>query len=181
MSRIGKQPVVIPQGVDVAIKDGVIEVKKGQAVVRQKIHPAMTVKIEGNQILVERPDDTQESRALHGLTRSLINNMVIGVTQSFKKTLEIAGTGYRAAKEGKNLVLTVGLSHPVEIPEPEGITFDVPKPTQIIVSGADKQLVGETAAKIRAIRPPEPYKGKGIKYDYEILRLKEGKTGAAAK
>lgn len=179
MSRIGKQPIVIPQGVDITLNDGVMVVKKGGVEVSEKIHPEMNIKIEDGQILVERPSDSKLHRSLHGLTRSLINNMVIGVTESFKKTLEVNGTGYRAALEGTKLVLTVGLSHPVEFVQPEGITFDVPKPTQIIISGANKQLVGETAAKIRAVRPPEPYKGKGIKYDYEILRLKEGKTGAA--
>ncbi|MDO5733889.1 MAG: 50S ribosomal protein L6 [Eubacteriales bacterium] len=179
MSRIGKQPIAIPAGVEVKLENGVMEVKKGQAVVQEKIHPDMIVKIEADQILVERPSDSKIHRSLHGLTRSLINNMVVGVTESFKKTLEVNGTGYRAALEGSNLVLTVGLSHPVSFAQPEGITFEVPKPGQIIVSGADKQMVGEIAAKIRAVRPPEPYKGKGIKYDNEIVRLKEGKTGAA--
>ncbi len=179
MSRIGKKPIAIPAGVEVKFKDGVMEVKKGQVVVSEKIHPEMDVKIEDGVITVERPSDSKIHRSLHGLTRSLINNMVVGVTDSFKKTLEVNGTGYRAALEGKDLVLTVGLSHPVKFPMPEGITFEVPKPNQIIVSGANKQMVGEIAAKIRAVRPPEPYKGKGIKYDFETIRLKEGKTGAA--
>ncbi|MDO5737738.1 MAG: 50S ribosomal protein L6 [Eubacteriales bacterium] len=179
MSRIGKKPITIPAGVEVKLQDGVMEVKKGQIVVTEKIHPDMQVQIENNVITVSRPSDSKLHRSLHGLTRSLINNMVVGVNESFKKVLEVNGIGYRAALEGTELVLTVGLSHPVRIPQPEGITFEVPKQSQIIVSGANKQVVGETAAKIRAVRPPEPYKGKGIKYDYETIRLKEGKTGAA--
>lgn len=178
MSRIGNKPIVIPQGVEVTMKDGVCEVKGNNVVLTQKVNPAITVTIEDGKITLKRASEQKEHRALHGLTRALINNMVVGVKEGFTKQLNIEGIGYRAAKEGKKLVLTVGLSHTVEMEEPQGITFDCPKPTQIIVKGADKQLVGETAAKIRAVRPPEPYKGKGIRYSDEVVRLKEGKTGA---
>ena len=178
MSRIGKLPVQLPNGVTVSVKDGnVVEVKgpKGQLV--QKIHKDMRVVVEDNAVLVERPSDDKHHRALHGLSRSLINNMVEGVTKGFEKTLEINGVGYRAQKQGKKLVLTVGYSHPVEIPEEDGVEFDVPAPNKIIVKGIDKQKVGAMAAKIREVRKPEPYKVKGIKYEDERIIRKEGKTG----
>lgn len=178
MSRIGKQPIAIPAGVEVKVDSDKVTVKKGSLVLQQPVHAGITVEVGDKEVLVKRTSDEKSVRALHGLTRALIHNMVVGVDQGFKKELSIEGIGYRAAKEGKKLVLTVGLSHTVEMTEPAGITYDVPKPTQIIVSGADKQMVGEMAAKIRAVRPPEPYKGKGIRYVDEVVRLKEGKTGA---
>lgn len=178
MSRIGRKPVVIPDGVDVQFQDGVIRVKKGNVALSQAIDNAIHVEIKDKTILFSRDSEEKEIRAKHGLYRSLVHNMIEGVDKGYAKTLTIEGIGYRAAKEGNKLVLTVGLSHPVEMVEPEGITFDVPKPVQIIVKGADKQMVGEMAAKIRAVRPPEPYKGKGIRYENEVVRLREGKTGA---
>lgn len=178
MSRIGKMPIAIPAGVDVKVDGDTVTVKKGNTSLAQKIAAEIDVKIEAGVITVERSNDHRNTRALHGLTRSLINNMVVGVDQGFTKNLEITGVGYRAVKEGKTLVLNVGYSHPVRFDEPEGITFEVPSPNKISVRGADKQMVGEMAAKIRATRLPDPYKGKGIKYETEVLRLKVGKTGA---
>ena len=150
---------------------------KVKGTLTQVFHPDMIIEKEGNQIIIKRPSELKKHKALHGLTRSLINNMIIGVTEGYEKKLEINGVGYRAQKQGKKLNLTLGLSHPVEIEEPEGITIEVPAPTQIIVKGIDKQLVGEIAAKIREKRPPEPYKGKGIKYSDEVIIRKEGKAG----
>lgn len=178
MSRIGNMPIAIPEGVEVSVNENLVTVKNGNTVLEQVINPDISVEIEDRQVLVKRHDDTKHSRSLHGLTRSLINNMVIGVKENFQKVLEISGIGYRAQMEGNKLVLNVGLSHQVDIEQPEGITIEVENQNKITVKGADKQLVGETAAKIRATRIPDAYKGKGIKYDYEILRLKEGKTGA---
>lgn len=177
MSRIGKMPVVIPEGVDVKINGQEVTVKGPKGTLVQTFHKNMTIKREGNTLVVTRPDDDKMNKALHGLTRSLINNMMIGVTKGFEKQLEIVGVGYRAQKQGKKLVLTLGYSHPVEIDEPAGITIEVPAPEKIIIKGADKQAVGELAAKIRAKRPPEPYKGKGIKYVGETIIRKEGKAG----
>ena len=181
MSRIGRMPIAIPANVDVKIDNNVVTVKAGNVVLTQVVHPDITVKVEDNTILVTRPSDEKGHRALHGLTRSLVNNMVVGVTSGFAKNLDINGVGFKASKQGKKLVLNVGYSHPIELEEPAGITIDVPAPNKIIVKGADKQLVGETAAKIRAFRTPDAYKGKGIKYDFEVLHLKEGKTGAKGK
>lgn len=178
MSRIGKMPIQIPDGVEVKLENQVCKVKKGNVELSQNIHPGIQVEVKDGFINISRENEAKETRALHGLMRSLINNMVDGVHTGFSKKLTIEGVGYRAAKEGKKLVLTVGLSHTVEMIEPEGITYEVPRPTEIIIKGADKQLVGEMAAKIRAVRPPEPYKGKGIRYENEVVRLKEGKTGA---
>ncbi len=178
MSRIGNMPITIPDGVEVTAKDDKVTVKNGNTLLSQEINPAISVSVEDGQVIVKRHDDTKYSRSLHGLTRSLINNMVIGVKDNFKKTLEVAGIGYRAQMQGSKLVLNVGLSHPVEIEAPQGISIEVEGQNKIIVKGADKQLVGETAANIRSKRLPDAYKGKGIKYDYEILRIKEGKTGA---
>ncbi len=178
MSRIGKMPVVLPEGVTAALDGNSITVSKGSQTLVQLIHPEMAVSVEDNQILVERTNDSKKQKALHGLTRSLINNMVIGVTDGFSKNLEINGIGFRAVKEGHKVVFNLGYSHTIEIEEPQGITIDVPAPNRLVVKGADKQLVGETAAKIRAFRIPDPYHGKGIKYDTETLRLKEGKAGA---
>jgi len=170
-------PVEIPAGVDVKINGQEVTVKGPKGTLVETFHKNMTIKKEGNTLIVTRPNDEKENRALHGLTRSLLNNMVVGVTQGFEKQLEIVGVGYRAQKQGKKLVLTLGYSHPVEIEEPAGITIEVPSPDKIIVKGADKQAVGELAAKIRAKRPPEPYKGKGIRYAGEVIVRKEGKTG----
>jgi large subunit ribosomal protein L6 len=177
MSRIGKMPVVIPAGVDVTINGQEVTVKGPNGTLKETFHKNMIIKKEGNEITVTRPNDEKLNRSLHGLTRALINNMVVGVTKGFEKSLEIVGVGFRAAKQGKKLSLTLGYSHPVEIEEPKGITIEVPSADKIIVKGADKQLVGEVAAKIREKRPPEPYKGKGIRYAGENIIRKEGKTG----
>ncbi|HOV68995.1 MAG TPA: 50S ribosomal protein L6 [Clostridia bacterium] len=178
MSRIGKLPVNIPKGVQVSIgADNTVTIKGPKGTLSKKLHKDMIIKSEGNRITVERSGEEKEHKALHGLTRSLINNMVIGVTDGFSKSLEINGTGYRAQKNGNALVLNVGYSHPVEIAAPEGITYEVPAPNKVVVKGIDKQLVGEMAAEIRAVRKAEPYLGKGIKYDTEVIRRKEGKTG----
>ncbi len=172
-------PVAIPAGVEVTLgKDNLVTVKGPKGTLSQQMHPAMTLKQEGAEILVSRPNDEKENRALHGLTRALLHNMVVGVTEGFKKNLEINGVGYRAAKEGNKLVLTIGYSHTVEMPEIDGITIEVPQPNQIVISGCDKQKVGQFAAEVREKRPPEPYKGKGIKYVDEVIRRKVGKTGA---
>lgn len=182
MSRIGRKPIDIPAGVDVKLENGnFIQVKGPKGTLEKKLHEDMIIKVEGNQINVERPSEEKMHRSLHGLTRTLIYNMVVGVTEGFQKNLEIHGVGYRAQKTGKKLVLNLGYSHPIEFNEPEGITIEVPAANKIIVKGADKQAVGELAAKIRSTRAPEPYKGKGIKYENEVIRRKEGKTGAKSK
>jgi large subunit ribosomal protein L6 len=177
MSRIGKLPIPIPQGVEVTVEGQLVKVKGAKGELTQKIHPDITVKVEDSQVTVSRPNDQRQTRALHGLSRSLIANMVEGVTKGYQRELELRGTGYRAAKSGRKLVLTVGYSHPVEIDPPNGIEIDVPSPTSIVVKGTDKQQVGEIAANIRAVRPPEPYLGKGIRYVGEHVRRKVGKTG----
>lgn len=182
MSRIGKMPIVIPNGVDIKIDgNNLVTVKGTKGTLTKDFHKDMIIKVEDGKIIVERPSEEKIFKSLHGLTRTLINNMVDGVTKGFEKTLEINGVGYRAAKNGKKLVLTLGYSHPVEMEEPAGITVDVPAPNKIIVKGTDKQAVGEFAAKIRFKREPEVYKGKGIKYEKEIIRRKEGKAGAKGK
>lgn len=178
MSRIGKLPIEIPAGVDVKLDGHNMTVKGPKGTLSSSFHKNMIIEKEGNTITVKRPNDNKENRSLHGLTRALINNMVTGVSKGFEKNLEIVGVGFRAQKQGKKLILTLGFSHPVEMDEPNGITIDVPSPNIIQVKGADKQLVGEVAAQIRKKRPPEPYKGKGIKYENEYVRRKEGKTGA---
>lgn len=178
MSRIGKMPIAIPAGIEVKVEGTTVLVSKGNQKLTQAVHPDMTVSVENNVIKVARPDDTNQHKALHGLTRSLINNMIIGLSQGYAKNLEINGVGFRAQKQGNKIVLNLGYSHPVEVVEPEGITIEVPAPNRIVVKGADKQLVGETAAKIRSLRVPDAYHGKGVKYDFEVLKLKEGKTGA---
>ena len=178
MSRIGRKPITIPAGVQVTMADGVVTAKGPKGTLTQKIHPNMTVAIEGNEITVTRPNDEKENRSLHGLTRTLINNMVEGVANGFSKELDVNGVGYRVAKQGKELVMNLGYSHQVIMDEIDGIQIEVPNPNKIIISGIDKQLVGQFAANVREKRPPEPYKGKGIKYDYEVIRRKEGKTGA---
>lgn len=181
MSRIGKKPVVIPAGVTAKVDGNTIEVKGPKGTLTRTFHPTMTVKVEGAEITVERPSDDKFERSLHGLTRSLIQNMVDGVVSGFSKTLEINGVGYRAQLQGNKLVLNLGYSHSIEMILPEGISAQVPDQNKIIISGADKQAVGEFAAKVRSKRPPEPYKGKGIRYSDEHVRRKEGKTGASKK
>lgn len=178
MSRIGKMPIEIPAGVDVSVADDVVTVKKGNRSLTQSISPLVKVNVNDGVLTVERLQDDRFGRSMHGLTRSLINNMIIGLEKGFSKKLEITGIGYNATKEGSAIILNVGYSHQIRVEEPEGITFDVPANNKITVSGSDKQLVGETAAKIRALRLPDAYKGKGIRYEGEILRLKVGKTGA---
>ncbi len=182
MSRIGRMPITVPAGVTVTVDDAnVVTVKGPKGTLQTKIAPAITVKVEGTEIKVTRPNDEQANRSLHGLSRTLIANMVDGVVKGFTKELEIDGVGYKAAKQGKQLVLNVGFSHQVFIDEKDGIAIDVPAPNKIVVSGADKQAVGQLAAEIRGVRPPEPYHGKGIKYATEVIRRKEGKTGAKKK
>ena len=178
MSRIGKIPITIPAGVTITVDDSnTVTVKGPKGEMSESISRNMELSTENGVLTVKRPNDNKENRALHGLSRSLINNMVIGVTTGFQKNLEINGTGYRAQLQGTTLVLNMGYSHPVEMPAPEGITFEVPAPNRITVKGISKQKVGQVAADIRAVRGPEPYKGKGIKYDYETIIRKEGKTG----
>ncbi|MBQ4427369.1 MAG: 50S ribosomal protein L6 [Oscillospiraceae bacterium] len=178
MSRIGRAPIAIPAGVTVTVGEGnVVTVKGPKGELTKSLCPAMTIENDGAVLHVKRPNDEKENRALHGLTRSLLHNMVVGVTEGFEKKLEVNGVGYRAAKEGKNLVMNLGFSHQVIMPEVDGITIEVPDPNHINIKGADKQLVGQFAADLRGKRPPEPYKGKGIKYVDEFIRRKEGKTG----
>lgn len=178
MSRIGKKPISIPSGVDVKIEGNVVTVKGPKGTLTKEMHPLINIAMEENEIVVTRPNDEPQSRSLHGLTRTLIANMIEGVTNGFSKTLEMVGVGYRAALQGNKLVLTVGKSHPVELVPFEGIELEVPAQNKIIVKGMDKELVGDFAAEIRKERPPEPYKGKGIKYANEVIRRKAGKTGA---
>ena len=177
MSRIGRKPITIPSGVEVKVNEHEVWVKGPKGTLTQPIHPDMVVKVENGEILVERPTDEKMHRSLHGLTRTLIANMVHGVSQEFTKELEVNGVGYRVAKQGKDLVMNLGFSHQVTVSEQEGIAIDVPAPNKIIVRGPDKQKVGQFAAEIRMKRPPEPYKGKGIKYVDERIVRKEGKTG----
>ena len=182
MSRIGKMPITVPAGVTVTIgKENEVTVKGPNGTLTKTLHPEMIIKQEGTEIIVERPSEEKMHKALHGLTRTLINNMVVGVTTGFTKELEINGVGYRAQMQGKKLVLSLGFSHPVEYEAIDGITIEVPAPNKILVKGANKEHVGETAAKIREYRQPEPYKGKGIKYIDEVIIRKEGKAGAKKK
>ena len=179
MSRIGRAPITIPAGVDLKIAEGnFVTVKGPKGTLERTLVPQMKINVEAGVIHVTRPDDTKQNRSLHGLTRTLIDNMVVGVTNGFEKKLEINGVGYRATKEGKNLVMNLGYSHQVIVPETEDIQIEVPDANHVIIKGIDKQKVGQFAAEVRGKRPPEPYKGKGIKYDYEVIRRKEGKTGA---
>ncbi|AFL98904.1 MULTISPECIES: 50S ribosomal protein L6 [Desulfitobacterium] len=178
MSRIGKRPISIPSGVDVNIEGNVVTVKGPKGTLTKEMHSLINIALEEQQIVVTRPDDQPLSRSLHGLTRTLVANMVEGVTKGFSKSLDMVGVGYRAAKQGNKLVLSVGKSHPVELIPFEGIEVEVPAQNKIIVKGMDKELVGDFAAEIRKERPPEPYKGKGIKYENEVVRRKAGKTGA---
>jgi large subunit ribosomal protein L6 len=175
MSRIGRKPIAVPDSVTVEVGAGRVSVKGPKGELAQVLSPDMKVEKADGVVTVERPTDRGEHRALHGLTRSLIANMVIGVTEGFEKRLEIQGVGYRAQLKGKNLEMALGYSHPVAVEAPDGIEFEVPQPTEVIVRGIDKQLVGQTAAEIRKIRPPEPYKGKGIRYEGEYVRRKVGK------
>ena len=181
MSRIGVRPITIPAGVEVTVADGnVVKVKGPKGELCSKVGPAMKVKIEDGTLTVERPDDSRENRSQHGLARTLIDNMITGVTQGYEKKLVIVGVGYSAAKQGKKLVLKLGYSHPIELEDPEGITTETPDANTILIKGIDKAQVGNYTADIRAWRPPEPYKGKGVLYDGEIVHKKEGKSGVAA-
>ncbi len=178
MSRIGRAPIAVPAGVEIKIEDNnVVTVKGPKGTLTQQLHPNMTIKQEGAELHVTRPNDLKENRSLHGLTRTLLHNMVVGVTDGFKKTLDVNGVGYRVTMENGKLVMNLGYSHQVIMEAPEGITVETPSANQIVVSGFDKQLVGQFAAKVREKRPPEPYKGKGIKYSDEVIRRKVGKTG----
>ena len=181
MSRIGRKPIVIPAGVEVALDGSTVTVKGPLGTLTRTVHKNMSVAVDNGEVLVTRPNDESENRSLHGLTRTLIANMVEGVHTGFKKELEVNGVGYRVAMQGKDLVMNIGYSHQVIYPEVEGIKIETPAPNKIIISGADKQLVGQVAAEIREKRPPEPYKGKGIKYVDEHIRRKEGKAGKGGK
>ena len=179
MSRIGREPITVPAGVEVTIAEGnVVTVKGPKGSITEALCPAMTITLDNGVLHVTRPDDTKANRSLHGLTRSLLNNMVVGVTNGFEKKLEINGVGYRAEKKGEELVMKLGYSHDVIVKETADVKIDVPDANHIVIHGIDKQKVGQFAADVRNKRPPEPYKGKGIKYDYEHIRRKEGKTGA---
>ena len=178
MSRIGRSPIAIPAGVTVTVgNENEITVKGPKGSLTSKMHPDMIITVEGAEVKVARPSEAKEHKSLHGLTRTLINNMVIGVTEGYKKELEINGVGYRAQMQGKTLVMNLGYSHNVEMNAPEGVTIEVPNPNSVIISGADNQVVGQFAAEVREKRPPEPYKGKGIKYIDERIIRKEGKAG----
>ena len=177
MSRIGRKPINIPAGVEAKFEAGVMTVKGPKGTLTQNIHPNMTVEVNGAEINVTRPNDDKENRSLHGLTRTLIFNMVVGVSEGYKKELDVNGVGYRVQKQGKDLVMNLGYSHQVIVSDNEDITIEAPGPNKIIIHGIDKQKVGQFAAEVRAKRPPEPYKGKGIKYVDEVIRRKEGKAG----
>ena len=178
MSRIGRAPIAVPAGVEIKIEDNnVVTVKGPKGTLTQQFHPNMTIKQDGAELHVTRPNDLKENRSLHGLTRTLLHNMVVGVTDGFKKTLDVNGVGFRVAMEGGKLVMNLGFSHQVIMEVPQGLTVETPSANQIVVSGFDKQLVGQFAANVREKRPPEPYKGKGIKYSDEVIRRKVGKTG----
>lgn len=181
MSRVGKQPIIIPAGVEVKIEGNHISVRGPKGLLEKEFHEDINVSINEGQIVVTRPSENKNHQALHGLTRSIIANMVEGVTKGFEKPLDIVGVGYRAAKQGKKLVLTVGYSHPVEIEPEAGLEIEVPAPNKVVVKGIDKEKVGQLAANIRFVRSPEPYKGKGIKYSDEVVRIKAGKTGSKVK
>ena len=179
MSRIGRAPITVPAGVEIKVEDNnVVTVKGPKGTLTQQFNPNMTIAQEGAELKVTRPNDAKENRALHGLTRTLLHNMVVGVTEGFKKELDVNGVGYRVAMEGSKLVMNLGFSHQVIVEEVEGIKIEAPTPNKIIISGCDKQQVGQFAAEVREKRPPEPYKGKGIKYTDEVIRRKAGKTGA---
>ncbi|MBW6432663.1 50S ribosomal protein L6 [Actinoplanes hulinensis] len=177
MSRIGRKSIPVPAGVDVNITGQTVKVKGPKGELSHTVAEPITVSQDGGELVVNRPNDERKAKELHGLSRTLVANMIIGVTEGYKKTLEINGTGYRVTAKGKDLEFALGFSHPVLVPAPAGITFSVEKPTQFTVTGIDKQLVGEVSANIRKIRPPEPYKGKGVKYQGEVIRRKAGKAG----
>ena len=177
MSRIGRKPIAIPAGVEVKVDNNLVTVKGPKGQLTQQIHPNMTVKVEPGVVTVSRPDDEKLNRSLHGMSRTLIANMVEGVSKGFSKELEIIGVGYKASKEGKNLVMGLGYSHQVIMPEPDGINIEVPSANKIVINGCDKQKVGQFASEVRGKRPPEPYHGKGVRYVGEVVRKKEGKTG----
>ena len=177
MSRIGNKVIVLPAGVEVTNNDNVVTVKGPKGELTRKFSKDIEIRVEGTEVTLHRPNDSKEMKTIHGTTRALLNNMVIGVSEGFKKELEMRGVGYRAQLQGSKLVLAVGKSHPDEVEAPEGITFELPNPTTIVVSGISKEAVGQTAAYVRSLRSPEPYKGKGIRYVGEYVRLKEGKTG----
>lgn len=181
MSRIGRKPIDVPSGVEVKLDGRHITVKGPKGTLEQDLHPDMIVKVEGNVINVERPSEDKLHKSLHGLTRTLVSNMVVGVSEGFKKELEIQGVGYRCAKQGKDLVMNLGYSHQVIVPEIDGITIEVPAQNRIVIHGADKQKVGQFAAEVRKKRPPEPYKGKGVRYLGEYVQRKEGKAGKGSK
>ncbi len=181
MSRIGRMPIAVPAGVEVKLDGHTLTVKGPKGTLTQSFHKDMAITVENGEILVTRPSEDKEHKSLHGLTRSLIANMIEGVTNGFSKTLDVNGVGYRVAKQGKNLVMNLGFSHQVTVSEIDGISIEVPNPNQIIISGPDKQKVGQFAAEVREKRLPEPYKGKGIKYADEVIRRKEGKAGKGAK
>ena len=176
MSRIGKKPVLVPKEVTVSLSGNSLKVKGPKGELSNEFHPNMKIEYKDSEIIVTRPDDLKLNKALHGLTRALIQNMINGITTAYSKTLDIVGVGYRAELKGKNLLINIGYSHPIYFMPPDGITLQTPTQTQVVISGIDKQLVGLVAAKIRSIRQPEPYKGKGIKYSYEFIQRKAGKT-----
>ena len=177
MSRIGNKVIVLPAGVEISNKDNVVTVKGPKGELTREFSKDIEIRVEGTEVTLHRPNDSKEMKTIHGTTRALLNNMVTGVSEGFKKELEMRGVGYRAQLQGSKLVLAVGKSHPDEVEAPEGITFELPNPTTIVISGISKEKVGQTAAYVRSLRSPEPYKGKGIRYVGEYVRLKEGKTG----
>ena len=181
MSRIGRMPIAIPAGVTVEVNGNVVTAKGPKGELTRAMHPDMIIEVEGNEVLVKRPSEDKLHKSLHGLTRTLIHNMVVGVNEGYKKELDVVGVGYRVAMEGKKLVMNIGFSHQVNVEPVDGITIEAPAPNKIVISGLDKQLVGQFAADVRAKRPPEPYKGKGIRYTGEGVRRKEGKAGAKKK
>ena len=181
MSRIGRQPIAVPAGVDVKIDGSTVTVKGPKGTLTRTVHSNMSVAMDNGEIKVTRPDESNLNKSLHGLTRTLIHNMIVGVTEGYSKELEVNGVGYRAAKQGKDLVLNIGFAHQVIMREMDGISIEVPNPNKIVISGPDKQMVGQFAAEVREKRPPEPYKGKGIKYVDEHVRRKEGKAGKGGK
>lgn len=181
MSRIGRMPIAIPAGVTVEVNGNVVKAKGPKGELTKTMHPDMIIEVEGSEVLVKRPSEDKMHKSLHGLTRTLVNNMVVGVSEGYKKELDVVGVGYRVAMDGKKLVMNIGFSHQVTVEPIDGITIESPAPNKIIISGLDKQMVGQFAADVRKKRPPEPYKGKGIRYTGEVVRRKEGKTGAKKK
>ncbi|MFS9038732.1 50S ribosomal protein L6 [Streptococcus timonensis] len=177
MSRIGNKVIVLPAGVEIINNDNVVTVKGPKGELTREFSKDIEIRVEGTEVTLHRPNDSKEMKTIHGTTRALLNNMVVGVSEGFKKQLEMRGVGYRAQLQGNKLVLAVGKSHPDEVEAPEGITFELPNPTNIVISGISKEVVGQTAAYVRSLRTPEPYKGKGIRYVGEYVRIKEGKTG----